>query len=720
MPAYLTPGVYFERPRPQGSPLPQRTDVAGFVGIAERGPLHQPLRLTTWREFQEVFGGFLPYAALAYGVHAFFQNGGRACWVVRVADRRRAVSAKLTVPDSAATSLPTDELPEASFAYRIEASTPGTWGNQLAVSVQATVSAATQHVVVGDLPAGQIAVDSIAGFARGSLIGLIQRLAGKFVQRLAWVTEVDVIGRILHFELYDDGEPEPRLDKSDSEAAAISVESLEFALLVWQADQIAERFDKLSPHPIHSRYAVNVVNAGSRLIRIERGNGGPLPLLPWRGTLAGGTNGLRSLRLADYVGGSQDDDLGLTALARIDEISLLVMPDLTFRAPKPEGFVRASRPPLRQCATGVPPTVVRVRGRVIETVSNDEAGDAVQPLPEVQIDDGVKRENPIVTGEDGIFVLDAIPPGPYDLVLNLDGYKTRGFAFTAVAGEGGEQDLEDIPLSPCEFPPPLSQEAIFAGQQAVVAQCETLRDRFAILDPPLDRQGRLLDTSDIQGWRTRFDTAFAAFYYPWLVVPDPLQPAALAGRLLPPSGHVAGIYAGTDLAEGVFRPPANKVLTFVEDVATVIDDALQGTLNSQGINAIRPFPGRGIRIYGARTLTRDTAWRYVNVRRLMCMLQETMYDKLQWAVFEPNDRSLWSGLRLALTTLLDGLWRRGAFAGQTAEAAYQVRCDASTTPPELQAEGRVIAEVAVAPTVPYEFIVLRLGKTTDELTISEV
>jgi hypothetical protein len=219
-------------------------------------------------------------------------------------------------------------------------------------------------------------------------------------------------------------------------------------------------------------------------------------------------------------------------------------------------------------------------------------------------------------------------------------------------------------------------------------------------------------------WRARFDTAFAGLYYPWLMVPDQFD--ITQRRAIPPSGHVAGIYAATDLAEGVFRPPANRALAFVDDVGVLVDEATQGILNPRGINIIRAFPGRGIRLYGARTMSSDTAWRFVNVRRLMSMLESALGQGLQWAVFEPNDLQLQLALRSTITSMLDALWRRGAFVGSTPEAAYSVRCDDATTPPEAKANGQIIVHVLVAPTVPYEFVVLRLGLTTDELQISEV
>ena len=229
-----------------------------------------------------------------------------------------------------------------------------------------------------------------------------------------------------------------------------------------------------------------------------------------------------------------------------------------------------------------------------------------------------------------------------------------------------------------------------------------------------------MDISGVQSWRARFDTPYAAIYYPWLKVRDPLNPGAPEGRLTPPSGHVAGVYAATDLAKGVFRPPANRALEFVEDVSSQIDDGIQGVLNPLGINVIRAFPGRGIRVFGARTMSSDSAWRFVNVRRLMSMLGESLHDGLQWAVFEPNGTQMRFNVSMVITNMLDRLWRQGAFVGNSPDEAYQVRCDVVTTTTEDEAAGRIIAEVRVAPTVPYEFIIIRLGLTTDELQVSEV
>jgi phage tail sheath protein FI len=351
-------------------------------------------------------------------------------------------------------------------------------------------------------------------------------------------------------------------------------------------------------------------------------------------------------------------------------------------------------------------------GRVVEQVN------ATTPMPlsgvTVEVDDGLTVHQ-IPTKNDGTFSIHDLLLADLELV-----FRQAGFAERVERINPSKPVLGDIQLTRLDLPPALSLDDIYAGQAALIGQCETLRDRFALLDPPLIERDRGFDISELQSWRARFDTSFAALYYPWLSVRDPLQPDAPEGQLIPPSGHVAGLYAATDLAKGAHHPPANRALIWVDDLATNVDDALQGVLNPHGINAIRAFPGRGIRVYGARTLSSDRAWQFVNVRRLLIMLEEAIYDGLQWAVFEPNNRSLWAGLRLSLTTLLDGLWRKGALMGDSPEAAYQVRCDATTTTPDLQAEGKLVAEVRVAPTVPYEFIVLRLGVADNELKISEV
>ena len=188
---------------------------------------------------------------------------------------------------------------------------------------------------------------------------------------------------------------------------------------------------------------------------------------------------------------------------------------------------------------------------------------------------------------------------------------------------------------------------------------------------------------------------------------------------MPPSGHVAGLIARTDLTQGVHRAPANSLLAGVKALTGTVDDAQQGILNPLGVNCIRLLPGRGIRVYGARTLSSDAAWRYLNVRRLLLMIEEAVEDSNQWAVFEPNNAVLRQALSHSLNSFLDGLWRQGALAGDSPEAAYQVKCNDENNPPPVVDGGQIVADIAVAPTIPFEFIRFRLGRTVEAVEVNE-
>ena len=257
-------------------------------------------------------------------------------------------------------------------------------------------------------------------------------------------------------------------------------------------------------------------------------------------------------------------------------------------------------------------------------------------------------------------------------------------------------------------------------QSALVQQCEKRRDRIALLDPPFaTARDDALGVGAVRAWRSRFDSKYAAFYYPWLRVVDPLRPSAALTRDIPPSGHVAGQYAQTDFQVGVHKAPANAPLVWTQDVTVVVGDAVHGILNPAGINVIRPLAGRGIRIFGARTVSSDRDWRFVNVRRLLMMIEKAIYVSTQWAVFEPNDTFTRAKLRLSLTSFLLSLWQKGALMGASANEAFFVQCDEENNPETERGNGRLLAEVGVAPSQPFEFVILRVGRTNNEFEVTE-
>ncbi|WP_049579916.1 phage tail sheath family protein [Streptomyces sp. SBT349] len=258
----------------------------------------------------------------------------------------------------------------------------------------------------------------------------------------------------------------------------------------------------------------------------------------------------------------------------------------------------------------------------------------------------------------------------------------------------------------------LDEEAVKTVQLAMITHCELMGDRLAVLDPPPD-----LTPRQVRQWRQEgagFDSKYAALYYPWIKVFDP---ASGQHRLVPPSGHVLGVWSRNDTERGVHKAPANEVVRGAVDLQTTVTKGEQDLLNPIGVNCIRAFPGRGIRIWGARTLSSDPAWKYVNVRRLFNYLEESVLLGTQWVVFEPNDEYLWSTIRRNISAFLMEEWRRGALFGATPGEAYYVKCDAETNSPQTIDTGQVICEIGVCPVKPAEFVIFRLAQFSDSTSL---
>ena len=250
----------------------------------------------------------------------------------------------------------------------------------------------------------------------------------------------------------------------------------------------------------------------------------------------------------------------------------------------------------------------------------------------------------------------------------------------------------------------IDQDGVKAVQTAMIAHCERMGDRMAILDPLPD-----LSAQEVRHWRqviTNYDSKFAALYYPWITIGGPDgKPMAV-----PPSGHMAGIYAYTDNTRGVHKAPANEVIQGALGATTQITKGEQDTLNPLGVNCIRSFAGRGLRVWGARTLSSDPAWRYINVRRLFNYVESSIQTGLQWVVFEPNDQNLWAKVRRDVTAFLTGVWRDGALFGTSPEQAFFVKCDEEINPADVRDRGQLFIDVGLAPVKPAEFVVFRLSQ----------
>jgi phage tail sheath protein FI len=237
-------------------------------------------------------------------------------------------------------------------------------------------------------------------------------------------------------------------------------------------------------------------------------------------------------------------------------------------------------------------------------------------------------------------------------------------------------------------------------QSAVLGHCDRLGDRFAILDA---RPGSSVDY--VLQQRRNLNSSNGALYYPWVRPPDG---PAISGGFVPPCGHVAGVYARSDRRAGVHKAPANEALEGVLDLEVSLTNIQQDRLNPEGINCLRAFPGRGLRVWGARTLSRDPAWTYINVRRLFLTAGRWIEHQMAGVVFEPNDPKLWARIGRELSAYFNELFRQGALQGRTAQEGFYVKCDAETNPPEVRDAGRVVTEIGLAPVLPNEFVVVRI------------
>jgi uncharacterized protein len=271
-----------------------------------------------------------------------------------------------------------------------------------------------------------------------------------------------------------------------------------------------------------------------------------------------------------------------------------------------------------------------------------------------------------------------------------------------------------ITLSPRGKQTPESIEAVARVQRHAAAHCAEHNDRFALLDSLAERTTETVAAQRESLASGQPDTANAALYYPWIQVFDADLKASRpeTGGLLfvPPCGHVAGVYARTDAAVGVFKAPANEEVLGAIDLETNVDDRSQGELNPLGVNCLRAFAGRGIRVWGARTLSREEAWRYVNARRQFLTFNRWVALNTSWAAFEPNAARLWVRIGREVGAYLETLWRAGGLRGDSREDAFYVKCDEETNPPESIDEGKVVCEVGVAPVKPAEFVIFRLSQ----------
>lgn len=296
-------------------------------------------------------------------------------------------------------------------------------------------------------------------------------------------------------------------------------------------------------------------------------------------------------------------------------------------------------------------------------------------------------------GDDGLRPTDT----EYTGVEKNDGSKTGLKAF---------EDIEDISIVAA---PGATYNFDTTGQaiiNALLTHARNMRYRIAVLD-----SGNAQSIAEVRAMRAKLDSTYGALYYPWVKVLDPITRTEIP---LPPSGFVAGIYARNDINRAVWKAPANEVVNGAIGFEVFLNKAQQDILNPEGINAFRYFEGRGFRLWGARTISSDPEWKYVNLRRYFCYLERSIDRGTQWAVFEPNGEALWANVRRTIEDFLFNEWSMGALLGDKPEKAYFVKCDRSTMTQNDLDNGRLVCLIGVAPLRPAEFVIFRIGQWTGD------
>lgn len=720
MTLFATPGIYRQTLEPAYRPgTLARGDIAVFLGYATRGPVLVPVRLQSLSQFEDVFGPRLVGGHLWDGIKGFFETGGIAAYAIRITDgTERAASADLTPPPDPATP---DTVPvarwqaEASFPWRMvdpqranpvsradmavwqarvdaeireggpRRPDPGSWGNLLELTIAPAALAVTRATEL--LEDGRaLRLNSVAGIEPATIL----QFDGNRGIALSAVLPAQRLVRL--------ATPLPA-----ATPMPLQLRSVEFDLTIAESGRILQQFRALAPDPAHGRSIATILATESRHVALR----GPGHGTDWtnpetwppEGTypLTGGRDGLSGTNASHWR-------TALAQLPRLSDAAMIVAPDLV----RGDGAI-AQQDPIpgldRSCSDISPQAPGNLSGHVRDSETD-------QPLPGVLVDvAGVGGT--ALTDEDGLFELTGVTLGQVDLRVSKQGFQLQEVTAQSLAWPGIPSIT--IRLAPLHPLPVLNRQDVLDLQRDMGNPAIVGRWKIAFADCPLP----VADPDAFRSLAAELGPEpRLGLLAPWIELPDP---AADGGRrTAPASGHVAGAFARAEIEGGIFRTGANLPLRYACGVSVAIDDADQAGLNPVGVNAIRVFPGRGVRLYGTRSLAIGTEWQFLSVRRIIDAIERTLETTLAKLVFEPNSPFLRHAARAATEAFLARLWREGHLAGDSPEAAFRVTSDDGNNPPALTDNGQMLIEVAVAPVVPFEFIVFRIGHAFDALQITEV
>jgi phage tail sheath protein FI len=737
MPEYLSPGVYIEEIDAGPKPIaPVATSTAGAVGATQRGP-KTPILLTNYGDYVRAFGGPLNlpddgtkaasaigyYWQAAESVKGFFDEGGARLFFQRVtahgasgshADFKGGVYAGLARDVG-----PTDQTIALTHVFNLET------GTKLGI------------VSGHGSPIGEVTVTGIDRATRVVTLGAPAGLHARAGQDLAVITAVDTnLDNVLRVTASSVGKWGDDLSvqilPSLGAQRSLSAKPGSGVVVTTQATAAAAAtdtkidvkavpgsLDKATPSgfriTIDGGPPVSVTAVTDAAPDLTLGFASPLgaavsagaKITVVREAVAGA---VLTVSGADRLYPGAVIQLEGATGSEIAEVTGLAGSQVTLSAPPAHAYVEGDRLSIVEADVRIAYTPAGA-GAQTERFSGLRLTNLADPASLIN---GVNLRSRLVVLSAGlgydataITAFPAVTTGWAPLGGGDDalGSLTPADFIGDDPGPGlrtGIQALEDIGEVAICFVPGIWDADV---RNALIVHCETLGDRFAVLDPPPN-----LDVQQVEAFRSPIDTKYAALYYPWLEILDPRPDGT---RLeAPPSAFVAGVYARTDVTRGVHKAPANETLRSISGFTQPITKREQDILNPQNINVMRAFPGRGNRIWGARVLTSDAAWKYVPVRRLFLMLEKSIDEGTQWVVFEPNDEPLWARVRHSVENFLITQWQMGALQGVKAEQAFFVACDRSTMTQDDIDNGRLICQVGIAPVKPAEFVIFRVQQKT--------
>lgn len=769
MPEYLSPGVYVEEidagPRPIASVA---TSIAGMVGVTARGPVSgKPVLVTSYLDYRQTFGGAVPepppgirdawqnqgnpeggrWWLFPLAVRGFFDNGGRQLFVKRVvaSGPNGAKEATTTLEGGILADVGTAAATATRLTLEHLVGVQNT--TQLTIRYRDGGAPATQVVAVTGYDARNRTVDIAApGLTREVRAGqAIVQIGALDANPTLTVTasapgtwgdgvRVRVRPTVTTFSLLAD--PAEGLPFATALAAPSAAGSPTVDVAQVPGLEIGPPIVPPTPFFVQigpGRFGVNNVGAGpgnaARLTLTGANVAGHLawnpPLAVRRVRRARAAGAGTTIRVAGagglYPGAVVELDNGTAKeTVRVAQVQGDVV---TFASALANEYFETDK--LHLIELSITASYADQDGEPLEeTVGPAHPGLTVPPDP-LALDGRANGRARLVTVTQRADITTTLRlPVPSAAALAAGGptatLAASDDAYGALAprdfqgedrGSGrrtGIESLVDIDqVAICAVP------GMWSGsvQASLVQHCEELKDRFAILDPPDD-----LDTQGVLEFRNGIITRYAALYHPWLRTRDQATDTLVR---VPPSGHMAGVYARVDIERGVHKAPANVIVRGIvprEGLGQDVTKRQQDLLNPTGVNALRAFPELGQRVWGARTLAAvsDSTWRYINVRRLFIMIEESIDEGTQWVVFEPNDEPLWALVRQSVENYLTTVWRTGALAGTTPDDAFFVACDRTTMTQDDIDQGRLICRIGVAPVFPAEFVIFRVQQKTRE------